>query len=133
MSQTILNDRKLSDVNLSFIPDPNTGDILKLNRFAVIRRSLKNIFLTRVLEKPFREDLGSPLGDFLFQISGPADIPVLETLIANTIERYEPRVGIRQLLIQPDFNSNRIEVTLEYFIKATERVDTFTTFLNLSQ
>jgi phage baseplate assembly protein W len=133
MSELIINDRKISDVNLSFIPDPNTGDILKLNSFAVIRRSLQNIFFTRVLEKPFREDLGSPLPNFLFDVAGASDIPVIETIIVNTIERFEPRIGVRSLVVEPDFSNNRLEVTIEYVIKSTQREDVFTTFLNLSE
>lgn len=132
-SSTIINDRKISDVNLSFIPDPNTGDLTKVTSFAAIRRSLKGLLLTRILDKPFREDLGSPLGDFLFDVTGVRDIPIVETLIANTIQRFEPRVGIKRLEVIPDLNNNRLEVVIEYVIKATRRTDSITTFLSLSE
>lgn len=129
----ILNEKKLTDVNLSFKADPNTGDIARLNKFAVIRRSLENILFSKTLEKPFREDLGSPLSDFLFEVTGTEDMPVLETIVKNTIKRHEPRIKLQRVTLTPDFNNNRIDLTIQYVILTTFNSDTFTTFLGLSE
>ena len=130
---TVINDRKLTDVNLSFTPNPNTGDIAKLNSFAVIRRSLELIMTMGTLEKPFREDLGSSVDTQLFEVVSPDDIPAFETQLRNVIERYEPRIGIIDLTVSDDIANNQLEITLRYFIRDTQREDTFSTVLSLSE
>lgn len=133
MENTVINIGKLTDINLSFLPNPNTGDIAKLSNFAVIRRSLEIILTMGILEKPFREDLGSSLKGELFELVSNEDIPAFESQIKNVIERYEPRIGLQDLQVQPDFPNNRLEVTIVYFIRATQRQDTFKTVLNISE
>lgn len=130
---TILNDRKLTDVNLSFTPNPNTGEIAKLNSFSVVRRSLELIMTMGILDKPFREDIGSSINTRLFEVASSADIPAFESQLRNAIERYEPRIGIRDLSVLDDLSNNRLQVTLRYFIRDTQREDTFSTVLNLSE
>lgn len=129
----IINDKKLVDINLSFLPNPNTGDIARLNSFSVIRRSLELILTMGILEKPFREDLGSSLSGQLFEVVSVDDIPFFESKVRNVIERYEPRVGIRRIDIQPQFNENKLVITLVYYIKETGREDTFIKVMSLSE
>lgn len=130
---TIINDKRLTDINLSFMPNPNTGDIAKLNSFAVIRRSLSLILTMGVLEKPFREDLGSSLDGQLFELVSTDDIPAFRTRVRNVIERYEPRIGIKKLEVVPDFTNNKVEIFLYYFIRDTRKEDSFSTVLQLSE
>ena len=132
MASSILNNRKISDVDLSFEPDPNTGDIRKLNRFAVIRRNLERIMTLQRLEKPFQEELGGTSGGLLFEVTSTADISFIETEIENIINRHEPRVEIRDLDIRSD-QPNTLSIRIEYLIKDTQDIDTFTTFLKLSE
>lgn len=130
---TVFNDKKLIDLNLSFVPNPNTGDIGRLNGFTAIRRSIDMILTTKKLDKPFREDIGSELSATLFEVASAADIPAFEARVRNVIERFEPRVGIRELSIEDDLENNKLEITLVYFIKDTRQEDTFQTVLNLSE
>lgn len=130
---TVFNNKKLVDLNLSFTPNPNTGDIGRISGFAAIRRSIDFILSTNKLDKPFREDIGSSLNATLFEIASAADIPALEARIRNVIERFEPRVGIRDLTIEDDLDNNKLEVTLQYFIKDTQEQDEFRTVLDLSE
>ena len=36
--------------------------------------------------------------------------------LRTTIENYEPRVEINEILVEPDFEGNAMHVTLQYFI-----------------
>ena len=36
--------------------------------------------------------------------------------IRSTIENFEPRVEINEILVEPDFEGNAFNVTLQYFI-----------------
>lgn len=133
MGTTIRNkERNITDVNLTFTPNPNTGDILKLKNTTVIRRSIEHILTLGSLEKPFREDMGSEISLLLFEVVGPADIPALESRIENAIDRNEPRVRLLGLDVQANFAAHSVEVTIRYAIRATDENDTFKVMLKLS-
>lgn len=132
MARSILNNRKISDVDLSFEADPNTGDIRKLSQFAVIRRNLERIMTLQRLEKPFQEEIGGTSGGLLFEITSTADISFIESEMRNVIERHEPRVEIKRLGIDIS-KKNQLDIRIEYLIKDTQDVDSFTTFLSLSE
>ena len=127
------NSTSITDLNLSFEINSNTGDFNKLSTEAVIRRSLDTILTTGMMEKPFREYFGSYVAIRLFEIAGSRDIPAIQSQIRNAIDRNEPRIQLIDLAVYGDFLNNRLEVTISYMIKKTSQIDEITTMLNLSE
>ena len=127
------NSTSITDLNLSFVINSNTGDFNKLSTEAVIRRSLDTILTTGMMEKPFREDFGSDVAIRLFEVVGSRDIPAIQSQIRNAIDRNEPRIQLIDLAVYGDFLNNRLEVTISYMIKKTSQIDEITTMLNLSE
>ncbi len=127
------NSTSITDLNLSFEINSNTGDFNKLSTEAVIRRSLDTILTTGMMEKPFREDFGSDVAIRLFEVVGSRDIPAIQSQIRNAIDRNEPRIQLIDLAVYGDFLNNRLEVTISYMIKKTSQIDEITTMLNLSE
>ena len=127
------NITSITDLNLSFEINSNTGDFNKLSTEAVIRRSLDTILTTGMMEKPFREDFGSDVAIRLFEVVGSRDIPAIQSQIRNAIDRNEPRIQLIDLAVYGDFLNNRLEVTISYMIKKTSQIDEITTMLNLSE
>ena len=127
------NTTSITDLNLSFELNSNTGDFNKLSTEAVIRRSLDTILTTGMMEKPFREDFGSDVAIRLFEVVGSRDIPAIQSQIRNAIDRNEPRIQLIDLAVYGDFLNNRLEVTISYMIKKTSQIDEITTMLNLSE
>ena len=126
------NSTSITDLNLSFEINSNTGDFNKLSTEAVIRRSLDTILTTGMMEKPFREDFGSDVAIRLFEVAGSRDIPAIESQIRNAIERNEPRITLIDLSVLGDFSNNRLELTISYMIKKTSEIDQIQTMLSLS-
>ena len=127
------NSTSITDLNLSFEINSNTGDFNKLSTEAVIRRSLDTILTTGMMEKPFREDFGSDVAIRLFEVASSRDIPAIESQIRNAIDRNEPRIQLIDLAVYGDFLNNRLEITISYMIKKTSQIDEITTMLNLSE
>ena len=127
------NSTSITDLNLSFEINSNTGDFNKLSTEAVIRRSLDTILTAGMMEKPFREDFGSDVAIRLFEVVGSRDIPAIQSQIRNAIDRNEPRIQLIDLAVYGDFLNNRLEVTISYMIKKTSQIDEITTMLNLSE
>ena len=126
------NSTSITDLNLSFEINSNTGDFNKLSTEAVIRRSLDTILTTGMMEKPFREDFGSDVAIRLFEIAGSRDIPAIQSQIRNAIDRNEPRITLLDLAVYGDFPNNRLELTISYMIKKTSEINEIRTMLSLS-
>ena len=126
------NSTSITDLNLSFEINSNTGDFNKLSTEAVIRRSLDTILTTGMMEKPFREDFGSDVSIRLFEVTGSRDIPAIESQIRNAIDRNEPRITLLDLAVYGDFPNNRLELTISYMIKKTSEINEIRTMLSLS-
>ena len=126
------NSTSITDLNLSFEINSNTGDLNKLSTDAVIRRSLDTILTTGMMEKPFREDFGSDVAIRLFEVAGSRDIPAIRSQIRNSIEKNEPRIKLIDLVIKFNPNHHRLELTISYMIKKTSEIDQIQTMLSLS-
>ena len=127
------NSTSITDLNLSFEINSNTGDLNKLSTDAVIRRSLDNILTTGMMEKPFSEDFGSDVAIRLFDVVGSRDIPAIRSQIRNAIERNEPRIKLIDLVIKFEPSNHRLELTISYMIKKTSEIDEIQTMLSLSE
>ena len=127
------NSTSITDLNLSFEINSNTGDLNKLSSDAIIRRSIESILTTGKTEKPFREDFGSDLQLNLFEVTSLSQLSIVESQIKNVINRGEPRITLLDIRLKGDLANNYIEVTIEYMLKKTAQIDTFTTMLSLSE
>ena len=133
MGSLTRNSTSITDLNLSFEINSNTGDLNKLSTDAVIRRSLDTILTTGMMEKPFREDFGSDVAIRLFEVAGSRDIPAIRSQIRNSIEKNEPRIKLIDLVIKFNPNHHRLELTISYMIKKTSEIDEIQTMLSLSE
>ena len=114
-----------SDIDLFFGPKTGSKDISKLINVAAVKRSVRNLILTNIGEKPFHPEIGSGVRAILFELMTPMTAFILTKKIENIIETYEPRarlVGVRAL---PNLDRNEYEVTIEFYVQnaPTELVD----------
>ena len=115
-SKSILTTRQkvYKDLDLTFARAAN-NDVFKKNDAAAVKQSVKNILLTNKLEKPFNPTFGGNLNDFLFELSSFTDEESIEDEVKNTINNYEPRARIREVVarIQPDINDVKVTVAFQ--------------------
>ena len=127
------NTTSVTDLNLSFEINSNTGDLNKLSNDTIIRRSIENLLTTAKTEKPFREDYGSDLKLNLFEVVSMSDLSMVKSQVKNIIDRGEPRVRLLDIHLKGDLDNNYIEITIKYMLKKSAKIDTFTTMLSLSE
>ena len=132
MGILVRNSTSLSDLNLSFEIDSNTGDLNKMSDDTVIRRALENLLTTAKTEKPFRDDYGSDLSLNLFEVVSHHQLSMVESQIVNIVERGEPRIKVLNVNVDGDLDNHYIEVSIEYMINKTSVIDRITTMLSLS-
>ena len=118
-----------SDIDFTFTKKPVVGDVaLSYDSQAVIR-SIRNILLTRHYEKPFNPDFGSNIDAILFEMVSPLSATSLETEIRASIENYEPRARLSEVIVNPQPDNNAYNVSLSFYIENATLPTTVTLLL----
>ena len=104
------------DLSASFQTSPLSSDLIALKNESAIARSVRNLVLTIQGERPFQPVLGTGVSRLLFENMDKLTASAIRSEIRTTIENYEPRVEINEILVEPDFEGNAMHVTLQYFI-----------------
>jgi phage baseplate assembly protein W len=105
-----------SDIDLTFLPNPLTGDVSMSYDEQSVVRSVRNLLLTNFYERPFQPKLGSNLNAFLFENSSILMADAIEADITNTITNFEPRVTLYQVNVTPSDDENGYYVTLTFYV-----------------
>jgi len=118
-----------ADLDLSFTPNPVTGDINPLRDIEAIKRSVKNLILTNFQERPFQPEIGSGVRGLLFELADPITIHDIETAISRTINNFEPRVNLLEVNVNDEVDNNSYSVSITFQVIATEQVGNATIIL----
>ena len=121
--------RKFSDFNLDFTAHPVTGDITKKLNENAIAQSIRDLLLTAHYERPFKPDLGSNLKKFLFEPIDNVTTSLIQDAIFQTLTNYEPRVVIQSVVAAPNYEEDRYDVTVTFFVRNTIEPLSITFFL----
>ena len=108
--------RGFKDLSASFQTNPLSNDLIALKNESAIARSVRNLVLTGQGERPFQPVLGTGVSRLLFENMDKLTAAAIRSELRTTIENYEPRVEINEILVEPDFEGNAFHVTLQYFI-----------------
>ena len=104
------------DLSASFQNNPMSNDLISLKNETAIARSVRNLILTTQGERPFQPVLGSNVNNLLFDNMDKLTAASLKTEIETTIENYEPRVEINDIIVDPNYDNNEFNVTVSYYI-----------------
>ena len=104
------------DLSASFQNNPLSNDLIGLKNENAISRSVRNLILTTQGERPFQPVLGSNVNNLLFDNMDKLTAAALKEEIRNTIENYEPRVELEDIIVDPNFDNNEFNVTIQYYI-----------------
>ena len=104
------------DISMSFKANPLNDDLIVLKNENAIARSIRNIVFTVPGEKFFQEDFGSDVSQSLFENFDDLTATTIRDQIESSVERFEPRVNLREVLVNPDFDQNLFNVIIYYDI-----------------
>ena len=104
------------DLSASFQSSPLSNDLITLKNESAIARSVRNLVLTIQGERPFQPVLGTGVSRLLFENMDKLTASAIRSEIRTTIENYEPRVEINEIIVEPNPEGNAMDVTLQYFI-----------------
>ena len=108
--------RGFKDISMTFQSNPLNDDLIALKNANAIARSVRNIVMTIPGERFFQPSFGSGVNRVLFNNMDEISASILEDEIRNSIRNYEPRVRLRSLKVQPDFDNNSFNTVVTYDI-----------------
>lgn len=106
-----------SDIDFLFTRRPVVGDVALSYDTQAVVRSIRNLLSTNHYEKLFNPDLGSNLNALLFENFSPITSSSIEAEIQNVIDNYEPRAILNYVNVNPNYDKNRYDVTISFFVE----------------
>tara|TARA_B100001093_G_scaffold183921_1_gene176565 strand:- start:21082 stop:21480 length:399 start_codon:yes stop_codon:yes gene_type:complete len=112
-----------SDFRNDFAIHPIRKDILKNTNENAVKQSIMNILQTSQGERLFQPTFGGDLRAYLFENVTPFTEKSIQNAIISTIENYEPRAGLIDVIVSanPDLNQYSVSVTF-YVINKEEPI-----------
>ena len=115
------NTRQFADLDFNFAKHPVTGDVTLKYDEQAIKQSVRSLILTGNYERPFHSEIGSNIRALMFEPNSPMLSALLKRAITDTIQNFEPRVKLLDVRIRNNYDSNEINVTIEFTIINTLR------------
>ena len=104
------------DISMTFQSNPLNDDLIALKNENAIARSIRNIVFTLPGEKFFNSSFGSRITESLFDNIDEITATIIVDEIRESIETYEDRVQLIDVLADPNFENNGFDVTITYEI-----------------
>jgi phage baseplate assembly protein W len=119
------NVRQYSDLDLFFGKKSSDSDISKVTDIQAVKRSVRNLVLLNVYEKPFHPEIAGGVREMLFENMTPITAQIIAKQVENVINNFEPRAKLVGVRVNPDLDRNLYELTIEFYVvnAPTELVD----------
>lgn len=99
-----------------------------------VLQSLQVLFLTQTDERIMRESWGAGINDFLFENISDELLANIQSRIEEVILRYEPRVILKEVVIQPVANeASRLQIMLRVSLSGVDISEMIEGTLNLNE
>jgi phage baseplate assembly protein W len=108
--------RGFKDLSMSFQVNPINSDLIATKNETAIARSVRNLVITRPGERFFNPNLGSKVYETLFDNMDEISASIIQDEIRDTIDNYEPRVELIEVIVDPDYDNNAFDVVIKYNI-----------------
>ena len=108
--------RAFKDISLSFTKHPVTNDVTVLKNEDAIKKSVINLCRTRINERFFNDLLGTSIEDSLFETNLNDIASFIEREINVLLKNYEPRITLRNVIIDSLVDSYELQIRIEYEI-----------------
>ena len=109
--------RAFKDISLSFNRHPVTNDVTVLRNEDAIKKSVVNLCRTRINERFFNELLGTSIEDSLFETNLTDVSSFIQREIETLIKNFEPRVLLRNVIVESLIDSYELQIRIEYEIQ----------------
>jgi phage baseplate assembly protein W len=108
---------------------PVSSDLTVLKDEDSVKESIKNLILTNRGERLMQPDLGGNISGMLFENITPATLVLIQNNIRTTIDLYEPRAEIIDVIASSNIDDNVVKVEIAFYITNVQQPITLDVFL----
>jgi uncharacterized protein len=95
---------------------PVSGDLTVNKDEESVKESIKNLILTDRGERLMQPQLGGDINALLFENITPAVLLLIKNQVMTTIELYEPRAEIIDVVVTSNIDDNTVKVNIVFYI-----------------
>jgi phage baseplate assembly protein W len=101
-----------SDFYNNFNMHPHNRTLTRYTNENSVKRALRNLIMTQPGERRFQPEFGCNLQRFLFENISDYVGGLIKDVIKESVDKYEPRVRIVDILVIANESNNAYEVTI---------------------
>ncbi len=120
--------RGFKDISMSFEVNPINNDLIGVKNNTAIARSIRNLVFTVPGERFFNPNLGSRISEVLFDNLDEISASAIKDEINETIIKYEPRVLLDDVKVEPNYDNHEFDVTITYTVVGIDALPQQLTF-----
>ncbi len=113
------NTRIFTDLDAIFQSHPTTGDVTIKTNDRAIKFAIKSLVMTDNFERLFHGEIGTPIRKLLFEQFDDMTVILIRESVLNALTNYEPRIIVRDIIVNEDRDRNAININIVYTIKVT--------------
>jgi phage baseplate assembly protein W len=121
--------KRYLDLDLNFDIHPIKKDVSRLSGVDAVKRSLRNLIQLGKYERKFHPEIYSNVRQMLFENATPETEGLLRDLIAEVIEKHEPRCILKDIVVQYAPDENGLLVKIIFFVDNEADEQEFSTIL----
>ena len=118
-----------SDFHKDLTQNPITEDLAVKRDEEAVKEAIKNLILTDRGERLMQPLVGGNIRAMLFENNTPSTIKIIQESIKETINFYEPRATLLDVVVQSSLDESTVEVAIYFYINNIEQPITLTVFL----
>jgi phage baseplate assembly protein W len=118
-----------SDFHKDLTQNPVSEDLALKRDEEAVKESIKNLILTDRGERLMQPLVGSSIRSMLFENNTPSTIKMIQELITETIQTFEPRATLIDVIVQSSLDDSTVQVGIYFYINNSEQPVTLTVFL----
>lgn len=106
-----------SDFLTNFDVHPQTAQLVRNTNENAVKVALRNLLLTNKYERPHKPNFGGKIRNYLFEPLTPQTVDAMKEEIKMTIENFEPRVNLIDVIISPFPDDSAVAITIVFSIQ----------------
>lgn len=118
-----------SDFHKDLTQNPITEDLAVKRDEEAVKEAIKNLILTDRGERLMQPLVGGNIRAMLFENNTPSTIKIIQESVKETINFYEPRATLLDVVVQSSLDESTVEVGIYFYINNIEQPITLTVFL----
>lgn len=98
-----------------------TDDLAVTRDEDAVKEAMRNLILTDRGERLMQPNLGAGIRELLFENLTPATLELIKDRVRSTLEVYEPRADIIDVIVAGSLDENEVYVTVRFYINNREQ------------